>query len=152
MVLPLSLLIQTDNHVDAATKSRTSEDILRSSRLSTYSPEPYSQSESDYYPYSSSPRGMKHHCFTYSECTDGTHGRAVRFVAILSCLSIYSRCCCAPRESAKFIKRISFISFPLPAYRVPRRRFSTGGDEETWSHGLQRVRASSFSLFSSTSH
>uniref|UniRef100_A0A3P8NA38 Actin binding LIM protein family, member 3 n=1 Tax=Astatotilapia calliptera TaxID=8154 RepID=A0A3P8NA38_ASTCA len=70
-----------DNHVDAATKSRTSEDILRSSRLSTYSPEPYSQSESDYYPYSSSPR----------------------------------------------------------AYRAPRRRFSTGGDEETWSHGLQRI-------------
>lgn len=67
--------------MDAATKSRTSEDILRSSRLSTYSPEPYSQSESDYYPYSSSPR----------------------------------------------------------AYRVPRRRFSTGGDEETWSHGLQRI-------------
>ncbi|XP_005719648.1 actin-binding LIM protein 3 isoform X4 [Pundamilia nyererei] len=72
---------RTDNHMDAATKSRTSEDILRSSRLSTYSPEPYSQSESDYYPYSSSPR----------------------------------------------------------AYRAPRRRFSTGGDEETWSHGLQRI-------------
>ncbi|XP_042074420.1 actin-binding LIM protein 3 isoform X6 [Haplochromis burtoni] len=72
---------RTDNPVDAATKSRTSEDILRSSRLSTYSPEPYSQSESDYYPYSSSPR----------------------------------------------------------AYRAPRRRFSTGGDEETWSHGLQRI-------------
>ncbi|CAJ1058198.1 LOW QUALITY PROTEIN: actin-binding LIM protein 3 [Xyrichtys novacula] len=65
----------------AATKSRTSEDILRSSRLSTYSPEPYSQSESDYYPYTSSPR----------------------------------------------------------AYRVQRRRFSTGGDEESWSHGLQRI-------------
>uniref|UniRef100_A0A3B4WGN8 Actin binding LIM protein family, member 3 n=1 Tax=Seriola lalandi dorsalis TaxID=1841481 RepID=A0A3B4WGN8_SERLL len=70
-----------DNHVDAATKSRTSEDILRSSRLSTYSPEPYTQSESDYYPYTSSPR----------------------------------------------------------AYRVPRRRFSTGGDEESWSHSLQRI-------------
>ncbi|XP_037316044.2 actin-binding LIM protein 3 isoform X6 [Pungitius pungitius] len=70
-----------DNHVDAATKSRTSEDIIRSSRLSTYSPEPYAQSESDYYPYTSSPR----------------------------------------------------------AYRVPRRRFSTGGDEESWSHGLQRI-------------
>ncbi|XP_035017936.1 actin-binding LIM protein 3 isoform X7 [Hippoglossus stenolepis] len=64
-----------------ATKSRTSEDILRSSRLSTYSPEPYTQSECDYYPYSSSPR----------------------------------------------------------AYRVPRRRFSTGGDEESWSHSLQRI-------------
>ncbi|XP_042349192.1 actin-binding LIM protein 3 [Plectropomus leopardus] len=64
-----------------ATKSRTSEDILRSSRLSTYSPEPYSQSESDYYPYTSSPR----------------------------------------------------------AYRAPRRRFSTGGDEEGWSHSLQRI-------------
>uniref|UniRef100_A0A671Z293 Actin binding LIM protein family, member 3 n=1 Tax=Sparus aurata TaxID=8175 RepID=A0A671Z293_SPAAU len=48
-----------DNHVDAATKSRTSEDILRSSRLSTFSPEPYAQSESDYYPYTSSPKGMK---------------------------------------------------------------------------------------------
>uniref|UniRef100_A0A671Z2R9 Actin binding LIM protein family, member 3 n=1 Tax=Sparus aurata TaxID=8175 RepID=A0A671Z2R9_SPAAU len=70
-----------DNHVDAATKSRTSEDILRSSRLSTFSPEPYAQSESDYYPYTSSPK----------------------------------------------------------AYRMPRRRFSTGGDEESWSHGLQRI-------------
>uniref|UniRef100_A0A3B3U0M5 Actin binding LIM protein family, member 3 n=1 Tax=Poecilia latipinna TaxID=48699 RepID=A0A3B3U0M5_9TELE len=64
-----------------ATKSRTSEDILRSSSLSTYSPEPYTQSESDYYPYTSSPR----------------------------------------------------------AYRAPRRRFSTGGDEESWSQGLQRI-------------
>uniref|UniRef100_A0A8C5BAB4 Actin binding LIM protein family, member 3 n=1 Tax=Gadus morhua TaxID=8049 RepID=A0A8C5BAB4_GADMO len=64
-----------------ATKSRTSEDILRSSRLSTYSPESYAQSESDYYPYTSSPR----------------------------------------------------------TYRAPRRRFSTGGDEETWNHGLQRI-------------
>lgn len=64
-----------------ATKSRTSEDILRSSRLSTYSPESYSQSESDYYPYASSPK----------------------------------------------------------AYRAPRRRFSTGGEEEGWSHGLQRI-------------
>ncbi|XP_019739937.1 actin-binding LIM protein 3 isoform X3 [Hippocampus comes] len=64
-----------------ATKSRTSEDILTSSQLSTYSPEPYTQSECDYYPYGSSPR----------------------------------------------------------AYRVPRRRFSTGGDEESWSHGLQRI-------------
>ncbi|XP_072768452.1 actin-binding LIM protein 3 isoform X1 [Nerophis lumbriciformis] len=72
---------RTDNHLNAATKSRTSEDILRSSRLSTYSPEPYTQSECDYYPYPSSPR----------------------------------------------------------AYRVPRRRFSTGGDEESWSHGLQRI-------------
>ncbi|KAM4554541.1 actin-binding LIM protein 3 isoform 2-T2 [Odontesthes bonariensis] len=65
----------------SATKSRTSEDILRSSRLSTYSPEPYAQSESDYYPYTSSPR----------------------------------------------------------AYRAPRRRFSTGGDEESWSQSLQRI-------------
>nr|XP_057919605.1 actin-binding LIM protein 3 isoform X6 [Doryrhamphus excisus] len=72
---------RTDNHLNAATKSRTSEDILRSSRLSTYSPEPYTQSECDYYPYPSSPR----------------------------------------------------------AYRVPRRRFSTGGDEESWSHSLQRI-------------
>ncbi|XP_032367664.1 actin-binding LIM protein 3 isoform X7 [Etheostoma spectabile] len=70
-----------DNHVDTATKSRTSEDILRSSRLSTYSPEPYTQSESEYYPYTSSPK----------------------------------------------------------AYRAPRRRFSTGGDEESWSHSLQRI-------------
>uniref|UniRef100_A0A1A8FZ64 Actin binding LIM protein family, member 3 n=2 Tax=Nothobranchius korthausae TaxID=1143690 RepID=A0A1A8FZ64_9TELE len=70
-----------DNHLDSATKSRTSEDLLRSSSLSTYSPEPYVQSESDYYSYTSSPR----------------------------------------------------------AYRVPRRRFSTGGDEESWSQGLQRV-------------
>ncbi|XP_008417796.1 actin-binding LIM protein 3 isoform X7 [Poecilia reticulata] len=72
---------RTDNHAESATKSRTSEDILRSSSLSTYSPEPYTQSESDYYPYTSSPR----------------------------------------------------------AYRAPRRRFSTGGDEESWSQGLQRI-------------
>ncbi|KAM9741854.1 actin-binding LIM protein 3 isoform 9-T9 [Menidia menidia] len=72
---------RTDNHMEAATKSRTSEDILRSSRLSTFTPEPYAQSESDYYPYASSPR----------------------------------------------------------AYRVPRRRFSTGGDEECWSQSLQRI-------------
>ncbi|XP_043983922.1 actin-binding LIM protein 3 isoform X5 [Gambusia affinis] len=72
---------RTDNHVESATKSRTSEDILRSSSLSTYSPEPYTQSESDYYPYTSSPR----------------------------------------------------------VYRAPRRRFSTGGDEESWSQGLQRI-------------
>ncbi|XP_039668900.1 actin-binding LIM protein 3 isoform X2 [Perca fluviatilis] len=72
---------RTDNHVDTATKSRTSEDILRSSRLSTSSPEPYTQSESDYYPYTSSPK----------------------------------------------------------TYRAPRRRFSTGGDEESWSHSLQRI-------------
>ncbi|KAG7517611.1 actin-binding LIM 3 isoform X9 [Solea senegalensis] len=64
-----------------ATKSRTSEDILRSSRLSTYSSEPYTPSESDYYPYASSPK----------------------------------------------------------AYWAPRRRFSTGGDEESWSHSLQRI-------------
>ncbi|XP_038137172.1 actin-binding LIM protein 3 isoform X9 [Cyprinodon tularosa] len=71
---------RTDN-METATKSRTSEDILRSSSLSTYSPEPYMQSESDYYPYTSSPR----------------------------------------------------------AYWAPRRRFSTGGDEESWSQGLQRI-------------
>nr|XP_049591954.1 actin-binding LIM protein 3 isoform X2 [Syngnathus scovelli] len=70
-----------DNHLNTATKSRTSEDILRSSSLSTYSPDSYPQSECDYYPYSSSPR----------------------------------------------------------AYRVPRRRYSTGGDEESWSHNLQRI-------------
>ncbi|XP_028445102.1 actin-binding LIM protein 3 isoform X6 [Perca flavescens] len=70
-----------DNHVDTATKSRTSEDIVRSSRLSTSSPEPYTQSELDYYPYTSSPK----------------------------------------------------------TYRAPRRRFSTGGDEESWSHSLQRI-------------
>ncbi|XP_028271634.1 actin-binding LIM protein 3 isoform X7 [Parambassis ranga] len=72
---------RTDNHVEPATKSRTSEDILRSSRLSTYSPEPYTQSECDYYPYTRSPK----------------------------------------------------------AFRAPRRRFSTGGDEESWSHSLQRI-------------
>ncbi|XP_028271633.1 actin-binding LIM protein 3 isoform X6 [Parambassis ranga] len=73
--------VYPDNHVEPATKSRTSEDILRSSRLSTYSPEPYTQSECDYYPYTRSPK----------------------------------------------------------AFRAPRRRFSTGGDEESWSHSLQRI-------------
>lgn len=73
----------SDNHVTSATKSRTSEDILRSSRLSSYSPEPYTQSEADYYPYSSSPKVL----------------------------------------------------------RTPRRRFSTGGDEESWGNSLQRIQS-----------
>ncbi|XP_047209662.1 actin-binding LIM protein 3 isoform X4 [Girardinichthys multiradiatus] len=73
--------VYPDNYIETATKSRTSEDIIRSSSLSTYSPEPYTQSESDYYPYASSPR----------------------------------------------------------AYWAPRRRFSMGGDEESWSQGLQRI-------------
>ncbi|XP_042181910.1 actin-binding LIM protein 3-like isoform X2 [Oncorhynchus tshawytscha] len=67
-----------------ATKSRTSEDLITSSRLSTYSPEPYTQSESDSYPYPRSPKVL---------CT-------------------------------------------------PRRRYSTGGDEESWSHSsLQRIQS-----------
>ncbi|KAK6299239.1 hypothetical protein J4Q44_G00307490 [Coregonus suidteri] len=67
-----------------ATKSRTSEDLIKSSRLSSYSPEPYTQSESIYYPYSSSPKAL----------------------------------------------------------RAPRRRYSTGGDEENWSHSsLQRIQS-----------
>ncbi|XP_045067063.1 actin-binding LIM protein 3-like [Coregonus clupeaformis] len=73
---------RTDNL--PATKSRTSEDLIKSSRLSSYSPEPYTQSESDYYPYSSSPKAL----------------------------------------------------------RAPRRRYSTGGDEENWSHSsLQRIQS-----------
>lgn len=55
--------------------------------------------------------------------------------ALLSNLSIYIQ------------TRKSFICFFPPAYRMPRRRFSTGGDEESWSHSLQRVRASLFSFF-----
>nr|XP_046178723.1 actin-binding LIM protein 3-like [Oncorhynchus gorbuscha] len=67
-----------------ATKSRTSEDLITSSRLSTYSPEHYTQSESDSYPYPRSPKVL---------CT-------------------------------------------------PRRRYSTGGDEESWSHSsLQRIQS-----------
>nr|XP_046152650.1 actin-binding LIM protein 3-like isoform X2 [Oncorhynchus gorbuscha] len=67
-----------------ATKSRTSEDLITSSRLSTFSPEPYTQSESDSYPYPSSPKAL----------------------------------------------------------RAPRRRYSTGGDEENWSHSsLQRIQS-----------
>ncbi|XP_031645566.1 actin-binding LIM protein 3 isoform X2 [Oncorhynchus kisutch] len=67
-----------------ATKSRTSEDLITSSRLSTYSPEPYTQSVSDSYPYPRSPKVL---------CT-------------------------------------------------PRRRYSTGGDEESWSHSsLQRIQS-----------
>nr|XP_046152651.1 actin-binding LIM protein 3-like isoform X3 [Oncorhynchus gorbuscha] len=73
---------RTDNL--PATKSRTSEDLITSSRLSTFSPEPYTQSESDSYPYPSSPKAL----------------------------------------------------------RAPRRRYSTGGDEENWSHSsLQRIQS-----------
>uniref|UniRef100_A0A6Q2ZF23 LIM zinc-binding domain-containing protein n=1 Tax=Esox lucius TaxID=8010 RepID=A0A6Q2ZF23_ESOLU len=74
--------MSTDNL--PATKSRTSEDIIKSSRLSAYSPEPCTQSESNYYPYTSSPK----------------------------------------------------------ASRGPRRRYSTGVDEENWSDGsLQRIQS-----------
>ncbi|XP_045573880.1 actin-binding LIM protein 3 isoform X2 [Salmo salar] len=67
-----------------ATKSRTSEDLITSSRLSTFSPEPYTQSQSDSYPYPRSPNAL----------------------------------------------------------RAPRRRYSTGGDEENWSHSsLQRIQS-----------
>ncbi|XP_052358469.1 actin-binding LIM protein 3-like, partial [Oncorhynchus keta] len=72
-----------------ATKSRTSEDLITSSRLynlhpTPYSPEHYTQSESDSYPYPSSPKAL----------------------------------------------------------RAPRRRYSTGGDEENWSHSsLQRIQS-----------
>uniref|UniRef100_A0A8B9J5E2 Actin binding LIM protein family, member 3 n=1 Tax=Astyanax mexicanus TaxID=7994 RepID=A0A8B9J5E2_ASTMX len=65
-----------------ATKSKTSEDLLQSSKLSTaYSPEHYQHSQSEYYQYTSSPKSL----------------------------------------------------------RVPRRRFSSGGEEDGWNHGLQRI-------------
>ncbi|XP_056625543.1 actin-binding LIM protein 3 isoform X6 [Triplophysa dalaica] len=63
-----------------ATKSKTSEDILQSSKFSTtYSPEHYQHS--DYYHNTSSPKSL----------------------------------------------------------RAPRRRYSSGGEEDGWSHGLQRI-------------
>uniref|UniRef100_A0A8C4GKA7 Actin binding LIM protein family, member 3 n=1 Tax=Dicentrarchus labrax TaxID=13489 RepID=A0A8C4GKA7_DICLA len=61
----------------APTKSRTSEDILRSSRLSTFSPEPYTQSESDYYPYTSSPKGRKKCHFTEFRMIGSGIGRMI---------------------------------------------------------------------------
>ncbi|XP_026991863.1 actin-binding LIM protein 3 isoform X1 [Tachysurus fulvidraco] len=70
-----------DNH-DAATKSKTSEDILQSSRFSTaYSPEHYQHSQSDYFQNPGSPKSL----------------------------------------------------------RIPRRRFSSGGEEDGWNFGLQRI-------------
>ncbi|XP_039520498.1 actin-binding LIM protein 3 isoform X4 [Pimephales promelas] len=71
-----------DNQCNPATKSKTSEDILQSSKFSSaYSPEHYQHSESDYYHYTSSPKSL----------------------------------------------------------RAPRRRYSSGGEEDGWSHGLQRI-------------
>uniref|UniRef100_A0A8C1Z010 Actin binding LIM protein family, member 3 n=1 Tax=Cyprinus carpio TaxID=7962 RepID=A0A8C1Z010_CYPCA len=68
-------------HGIVSTKSKTSEDIVQSSKfLSAYSPEHYQHSESDYYHYTSSPKSL----------------------------------------------------------RAPRRRYSSGGEEDGWSHGLQR--------------
>ncbi|XP_017553878.1 actin-binding LIM protein 3 isoform X10 [Pygocentrus nattereri] len=65
-----------------ATKSKTSEDLLQSSKLSTaFSPEHYQHSQSEYYQYTSSPKSL----------------------------------------------------------RVPRRRFSSGGEEDGWNYGLQRI-------------
>ncbi|XP_058253332.1 actin-binding LIM protein 3 isoform X6 [Hemibagrus wyckioides] len=70
-----------DNH-DAATKSKTSEDILQSSRFSTaYSPEHYQHPQSDYFQNPGSPKSL----------------------------------------------------------RIPRRRFSSGGEEDGWNYGLQRI-------------
>ncbi|MCJ8734000.1 hypothetical protein PDJAM_G00230400 [Pangasius djambal] len=70
-----------DNH-DAATKSKTSEDILQSSRFSTaYSPEHYQHSQSNYFQSPGSPKSL----------------------------------------------------------RIPRRRFSSGGEEDGWNYGLQRI-------------
>uniref|UniRef100_A0A8C9U128 Actin binding LIM protein family member 3 n=1 Tax=Scleropages formosus TaxID=113540 RepID=A0A8C9U128_SCLFO len=67
-----------------ATKSRTSDDIVQSSRFpSAYSPEQYQHSEADYYHYTGSPK----------------------------------------------------------ASRVPRRRFSSGGEEDGWSHNLHRIQS-----------
>ncbi|XP_055034918.1 actin-binding LIM protein 3 isoform X4 [Misgurnus anguillicaudatus] len=69
-----------DNHCNPATKSKTSEDILHSSKFtSAYSPEHYQHS--DYYHYASSPKSL----------------------------------------------------------RAPRRRYSSGGEEDGWGHGLQRI-------------
>lgn len=142
-----------DNRMDAATKSRTSEDILRSSRLSTYSPEPYSQSECDYYPYASSPKGSKLSLqFTVANCITGC------FLLLFFSLFLNKQSCTGSllnlllsfvKQNIFGLDKISFIcfSFFCSAYRMPRRRFSTGGDEESWSHGLQRVGASLFSFF-----
>ncbi|XP_062855691.1 actin-binding LIM protein 3 [Trichomycterus rosablanca] len=69
-----------DNN-NEATKSRTSEDILQSSKFSAYSPEHYQHSPTDYYQNIGSPKSL----------------------------------------------------------RVPRRRFSSGGEEDGWNHGLQRI-------------
>ncbi|KAI4880146.1 hypothetical protein NFI96_031170 [Prochilodus magdalenae] len=70
-----------DNH-NLATKSKTSEDLLQSSKLSmAYSPEHYQHSQTEYYQYATSPKSL----------------------------------------------------------RVPRRRFSSGGEEDGWNFGLQRI-------------
>ncbi|XP_030620505.1 actin-binding LIM protein 3 isoform X1 [Chanos chanos] len=71
-----------DNLNNPAMKSKTSEDILQTSKFpAAYSPENYQQTESDYYHYTGSPKSL----------------------------------------------------------RVPRRRFSTGGEEDGWNHSLQRI-------------
>lgn len=127
--------------MDAATKSRTSEDILRSSRLSAYSPEPCSQSESDYCPYTSSPRGtnapspQSHHEL---RCSRSVQQRSAPFffVTLRLSLSVRPRSLSPPGVCAK--ESLS-SALALSAYRMPRRRYSTGGDEESWSNSLQRV-------------
>lgn len=158
-LFPLDLIhLFTDNRMDTA-KSRTSEDILRSSRLSAYSPEPYTQSESDYYPYTSSPKGRKW-CH-FRDFRIATCKRSCIFCFPLEQIqtpkcSSFCDCVVTIIHSATlllcstlgstFVQGHLFYLFSLSAYRMPRRRFSTGGDEESWSHGLQRVRASLFFL------
>ncbi|XP_064181354.1 actin-binding LIM protein 3 isoform X2 [Anguilla rostrata] len=68
----------------SASKSKTSEDIVESSKFpAAYSPEPYQHSETEYYHYASSPKGS----------------------------------------------------------RTPRRRFSSGGEEDGWNHSLHRIQS-----------
>ncbi|XP_035267021.1 actin-binding LIM protein 3 isoform X7 [Anguilla anguilla] len=68
----------------SASKSKTSEDIVESSKFpAAYSPEPYQHSEAEYYHYASSPKGS----------------------------------------------------------RTPRRRFSSGGEEDGWNHSLHRIQS-----------
>lgn len=119
--------------MDAATKSRTSEDILRSSRLSAYSPEPCSQSESDYYPYTSSPRGtnapspQSHHELPCSRSVEQRTAPVPFFFcnsAVVTfgsaALALASRCLC---------QRISFIC---------SRSLSLSDAEETLLDGGRR--------------
>lgn len=74
-------------------------------------------------------------CVVPAPC-DREQRRGFFFVTLRLSLSVRPRSLSPPGVCAK--ESLS-SALALSAYRMPRRRYSTGGDEESWSNSLQRV-------------